>query len=190
MQPQQSSQPYVNPYEGAAAREHQLSMHREHSSALSTNEAMVARAATGEQVEIDPLRRMSVYEIYNHILRNFKKKDESARQAALMKTQADLGVMVDTTLPEATVDDAPDRSADADTAEKKLMHQLAEDIYDALERVHKTIAIIKPASIGAETISKLRHPADANFLVETGEGQRLYTSLQEQDADFRVVKKK
>ena len=148
-----------------------LNMHTEAKSGLPTGEtAHVAATSTGEMVELDPVRKMSAFEIYNKIKKHFELK--SAKQMG-----EQLGVEVDTNEPKAK--DELDQ----------LMRDLAEDIYDALEKAHKSIEIIKPESIGSKTIARLDEKGDANFLVATGEGERLYESLQEQEAEFRTVHK-
>lgn len=146
-------------------------MHTEAKSGLPTGEvAHVAAASTGEMVELDPVRKMSAFEIYSKIKKHFELK--SAEQIG-----EQLGVKVDTNEPKAK--DELDQ----------LMRDLAEDIYDALEKAHKSIEIIKPESIGSKTIARLDEKGDANFLVAPGEGGRLYESLQNQAAEFRTVKR-
>ncbi|HBY73659.1 MAG TPA: hypothetical protein DEG44_03140 [Candidatus Kerfeldbacteria bacterium] len=150
--------------------EDQLRKRVEHRGALSPDTIHVADTSTGEQVELDPVRKMSAFEIYKKI-----KKQVDAKSAAEMGET--LGV--DITTEEVPAKDELDQ----------LMRDLAEDIYDALEKCHKSIAVIKPESIGSKTIARLDEKGDANFLVAPGEGERLYESLQNQDADFRTVEK-
>src|SRR3989338_5952067 len=150
--------------------EDQLRKRVEHRGALSPDTIHVADTSTGEQVELDPVRKMSAFEIYKKI-----KKQVDAKSAAEMGET--LGV--DITTEEVPAKDELDQ----------LMRDLAEDIYDALEKCHKSIAVIKPESIGSKTIARLDEKGDANFLVSPGEGERLYESLQNQAADFRTVEK-
>lgn len=165
--------------------EKQIRQHTESRGALSAETRHVADTSTGEVVELDRLRRMSVHEIYTKITANFAKKDEAARAKALA------GMGFDAKLPEATVatEAAEPKSADAaEQALHDLMRQLAEDIYDAIERCHKSLAIIKPDSINSNTTSRLDEKGDANFLVAAGEGKALFESLKSQNVDFRVAK--
>lgn len=152
----------------------------------------MADTSTGETVEIDPMRRMSVHEIYRKIAANFEKKSTAEKAAAMVKLEADLGVEVhdadgaevgnNAKLAEAAPEVLPTDEFD------KLMHQLAEDIFDALNNARRSLAIIKPESIGSRITSHIDHPGDANFLVAAGEGEHLLESLRNQDADFCVLK--
>lgn len=151
----------------------------------------VADTLTGEQVELDPLRRMSVHEIYSKITANFAKKDEAARLKALNEMQAQMGVKVETALPASatnTESTEPISTTEAEEALRDFMRQLAEDIYDALEKCQKSLAIIKPESIGSKVTSHLTEKGDANFLVAAGEGPALLESLRQQDNDMRLVR--
>ncbi len=148
-----------------------LRTHTEAKSGLPTGEvAHVAGTSTGEMVELDPVRKLSAFEIYSKIKKHFEAKTAAKMGEAL-------GVEVDTSEPEAK------------NELDQLMRDLAEDIYDALEKCHKSIEIIKPESIGSKTIARLDEKGDAHFLVAPGEGESLYQSLQDQAADFRTVKK-
>lgn len=158
-------------FEARLEENRRLKMHREAKSGLPTGEiAHVAATSTGEMVELDPVRKMSAFEIYSKIKKYFEIK--SAK-----KMGEKLGVEVNATEPEAK------------NELDQVMRDLAEDIYDALEKAHKSIEIIKLESIGPETIARLDEKGDANFLVAPGEGETLYQSLQEQDAEFRTVRK-
>ncbi len=170
--------------------EKRLNMRTESRDAVPTGEIEhVADTSTGEQVEVDPVRFNSVYSIYKVIEQNFAKKDEAGRQAALGELQKSLGVTVSSELSPSTVSEEVTDTADQDSQLKKLMHALAEDIYDALENCRESIAAIKPETISGRTTSRLREKGDANFIVAPGQGEALYESLQKQDADFRLVRK-
>ena len=180
--------------ESAEAREGKvLKFRREQGSALEMGPGrMMGDTSTGEVVEFDPMRRMSVHEIYKKIAANFEKKSAAEKAAAMAKLEADLGVEVHDADGAEVGDNAKlaEAAPEALPTDKfeKLMHQLAEDIFDALNNVNKSLAVIKPESIGDRITSHIDKPGDANFLVASGEGEHLLESLRNQDADFRVLK--
>lgn len=184
--------PY-NP-ESAEAREGKvLKFRREQGSALEMGPGrMMGDTSTGEVVELDPMRRLSVHEIYKKIAANFEQKSAAEKAEAMAQLEADLGVEVH----DADGSEVGDNAKPAETGPEalptdkfeKLMHQLAEDIFDALNNVNKSLAVIKPESIGDRVTSHIDNPGDANFLVASGEGEHLLESLRNQDADFRVLK--
>lgn len=134
-----------------------------------TGDRHVSDVSTGEVVELDMTRKMSAYEIYSRI----KKNLDHAKAQAMGE---ELGVSVEASEPEFK--DELDR----------LIHELAEDIYDALIKNQHSIEVIKPESIGSKTIERLGEKGDANFIVAPGEGPALLQSLQDQDADFRTIR--
>ncbi|MFA6474850.1 MAG: hypothetical protein WCV88_01460 [Patescibacteria group bacterium] len=171
------------PTKGAETEfEKRLKQRQEGKGAISLGEtAHVAEVSTGEQVEIDPVRFNSVWDIYKVIERNFKNKDSAGREQALGELQKSLGVEV-TVANETTPDEAA-----PDTELKRLIHKLAEDIYDALENCRDTIAAIKPETIGGKTVSRLDQKGDANFVVAAGKGKELLSSMKQQNGAFDVV---
>jgi hypothetical protein len=174
-----------------------LKFRREQGSALEMGPGRVmGDTSTGEMVELDPMRRLSVHEIYTKIAKNFETKGARKDAAKKAKALADLEVALGVEVHDA---DGSEVGANAepvvveqeelpDDKFQRLMHQLAEDIYDALEKAHKSIAIIKPESLGERITSHIDNPGDANFLVARGEGEHLLASLRSQDAAFRVLK--
>lgn len=164
---------------------------REGKGALSFGESShVAEVSTGEEVEIDPVRFNSVHDIYKVIERNFKRKDAASREQALGELQQSLGVEVSTDTPamSETLEAEPEVGDESDEL-KQLIHQLAEDIYDALENCRASLAAIKPESISGSTASRLDSKGDANFIVAAGEGEKLLHSLEKQDSEFKMVRK-
>lgn len=151
-------------FEARLEAKRRLRMHTEAKSGLPTGEtAHVASTSTGEMVELDPVRKLSAFEIYSKIKKHFE-----------MKTAKQMGEQLG-------VDVADDEQAPKDELDQ-VMRDLAEDIYDVLEKAHQSIEIIKLESIGSKTIARLDEKGDANFLVAAGEGEKLYQSFQEQAA--------
>lgn len=196
--------------------EQTLHHHREGAGAISLGESRdVARVSSGEEVEIDPVRFNSVFEIYSLLKKKYEAKDEAEKSKALQELRQSMGEYVDgetapgTMLEDLTVGQldqplaagaAPELSLpdlseqvlgnkDTEAELHLLLERLARGIYQALEDCRESIAAIKPETIDGPTASHLGEVGDANFVVATGKGEKLYGELQSKDLGFDVIER-
>lgn len=163
-------------------------------SALSFGDTMKAKeVSTGEQVEIDPVRMNSADSIFRIIERNFKKKDVADTAERLEALKKSMGVEITAEIPsEQSADVVVDSEGDQDPAGqdhelKQFMRKLAEKIFRTLENTTKKLAAIRAESIGSETVRLLDEKGDANFVVDSTEGKRLFNALQSSDLGLSDV---
>lgn len=168
-------------------------------SALSFGDTMKAKeVATGEQVEIDPVRMNSADSIFRIIERNFKKKDVADTAERLEALKKSMGVEITAEIPtEQSTDPVVENDADQAPADQdrtnqdqeltQFMRKLAEKIFRTLENTTKKLAAIRAESIGNETVRLLDEKGDANFVVDSTEGKRLFNALQSSDLGLSDV---
>lgn len=200
--PNAAHKPHVPTPESALNYEKEIFSHHESGGALEMGaNRLVADTAVGEQVELNPMHTLSVHEIYTKMAEHFKAKSAADQAQALADMEKNLGVELHTA-DGTEVDSKASTDVNVSKAElvetkeptsqrekyDRLMHKLAEDIYDALVRAKKSLGIVKPESVGGDIHKKLSRPGDANFLVARGEGDNLLESLRKQNAAFRVLK--
>lgn len=203
-QPQGSQNPEAHMEQEMADR--RIRQHVETKSMVGGDYEHVVHASTGETMDIDPIRFSSADQIYDKIRHNFALKDQAGRRDALAELANEMQLehapslanetleamdAVDTGLTQVANNEEMDQDPKAamEAHVNKLIKQLAEDIFDALQKANKSIEIIKPESIGSKTVSHLSEPGDANFIVANAEGDALFESLKAQEAEFRTVRK-
>ena len=120
-------------------------------------------------VELDPVRKLSAFEIYSKIKKHFEMKDTK-------KMGEKLGVEVDM--------DSPEVGSELD----QVMRDLAEDIYDALRNVINQLKLLNQKVLVQKRLLVWTKKGMPTFSLASGE-RALYQSLQDQDADFRTVHK-
>lgn len=160
-------------------------------SALSFGDTMKAKeVSTGEQVEIDPVRMNSAKSILEIIERSFKKKDAADTAVRLEALKQSMGVEITPETPsEQPADSEVSNDSDQDHELKQFMRKLAGKIFRTLENTKKKLAAIRAESIGSDTVRLLDEKGDANFVVDSTEGNNLFNALQSSELGLNEVEK-
>ncbi|MDP3970919.1 MAG: hypothetical protein Q8P90_04420 [bacterium] len=153
---------------------------------------------TGDwMTEVEPSRQyFTVHDVYEQMVAGLERKSKGSREAELKKMEAEMGVDIDTDLPDTEADKPTTMEEGIEGSGDKLqkevleyLKKLAENVVDALNQNRRSIAVIETDDIGKETTSKLGAKGDANFVVNEQAGHELLESLKQQHTPMKIKRK-